>query len=306
MIKVVYQGQDITDSVSINKCYHDMHAAGQADTLHLRAGDAANLWDVWGPRPGDEISVEYGAAKTGKMYVIETAPENGLYNIRATSAPPTAFDPQYKAWAQIRLLQIGEEIAKKHGLMFKSYAVTDHLYPYILQAGESDFAFLHRRSALEGCAFLVYDGTLVMYDEAAMERETPSQTVSIGMDGVYRYSGGHGLLYGSCALTRGGFTGTFDAGNGSPRILRPTGDITVSNADEAARFAKGLLRAANKDRLIGWAKGPVLPGFAAASMATLENSRAPSWDGPVFLYHVRNDYAKGESKLFFRKPLEGY
>lgn len=307
MIKVTYKGVDVTSDISINRCIHDMYAAGQADTLDIRFNDAAKLWDGWAPAVGDEIRIDYGPASTGTMFVRSCIAENGLYTIKAMSAPPSAMEVTNKAWSQVRLLQIGKEIAGRHGLAFQSYNVTDQLFPYLLQA-KSDFAFLHRVAVQEGCGFLVYDKALVLYGAAAMEAVAPVESLELPLDGDYRYNDARAKLYGSCIVESGDYSGKFDAGNGVSRILRPVcGDMTIGSNVEAERYAKNLLRDANKDGQTGYVRtAGVAAGYAAASTAKLVNQRAPSWDGPVFLYHVRHDYGVGESKLFFRKPLEGY
>lgn len=306
MIQITYKGADITTSVSINRCYHDMYAAGRSDTLSLLVNDVDNLWDRWAPAVGDEIKVDYGAIGTGTMFVTKARPRNGKYDIAAQSAPATGFEARDKAWRKVRLLQIGSEIAARNGLAFVSYGVTDQLYEYILQTNESDFHFLHRRAKLEGCAFLVYDKTLVLYNEAYMEAQAASETLEVTEDADYDYNDRRAELYGSCLIENGLYTGTFAVGNGSDRILKPAADFYVGSNAEAARYAKGLLRAANKSCYGGFVRTRIMTGYAAASTVTLSNVRAPSWDGTVFLDHIRNDYGQGKSKIFFRRPLEGY
>lgn len=306
MIKLIYKGVDITDSVSINRCYHDMYAAGRSDTMHLRVNDTNGLWDRWAPAPGDDVRVEYDTINTGAMFVSSVRPQNGLYDIEAQAAPASGFEVQSKAWKQVRLLQIGAEIAARNGLSFASYGVEDRLYSYILQTS-GDFAFLNQRAKMEGCAFLVYDKRLVLYSEAYMEAQTPSDALNVGIDGDYRYTDRRADMYGSCVIKAGQYQGNFDAGNGAKRILRPDDIGSVGSSDEAGRFAKNLLRAANKDCMGGYIRtSSILTGYAAASVVSLSNERAPSWDGPVFIDHIRNDYGSGTSKIFFRKPLEGY
>lgn len=306
MIQLTYKGVDITDRVSINRCYHDMYAAGRSDELHLRVNDVDALWDSWAPAIGDEIRVEYGSIGTGTMFVSAAIAMNGVYDIVAQSAPSSGFEINNKAWQSVRLLQLGKEIADNNGLSFASYGVTDVLYPYRSQNNESDFQFLQRIAQLEGCAFLVYDKRLILYSEAYMEGVTPAEVLEVTIDGDYRYTDNRHQLYGSCTIEQGVYFGKYTAGNGSSKVLRPQNVPAISSNAEAARFAKNLLRAHNKEGRVGFVRSRILPGYAAASTVELKNARAPSWDGAVFLDHVRNDYSAGLSKLFFRRPLEGY
>ena len=305
MIKVIYNGTDITGAVSVNRCIHDMYARGRADTLHLRVNDVSRLWDTWAPARGDELRVDYGTISTGTMFLADSKPRNGTFELFAQSAPLSGYAPQRKAWRQVRLLQIAEEIARRNGLEFTSYGVTDRLYAYVQQE-VSDFAFLYKRAQLEGCAFIIYDKRLILYSEQYMEGLEPAETLTLGIGDSFEYSPMSAEPFSSCVVSCGQYSGSFTLSGGSGRVLRPEVLGGVNSNAEAERFAKGLLRAENKACRRGFAHTPVLKGYAPGSVLTLENPCAPSMDGPIFLDHVRNEYTRNKAKLFFHKPLEGY
>ena len=306
MIQITYNGIDITDNVSVNRCFHDMYAADRSDTLNLRVNDVDGLWDAWQPSVGDEIRVDYGSIGTGTMFLRSATPQNGTYDLVAQAAPASGFVPQYKSWSMVRLFQVCDEIAARNGLTFVSYGVDDRLYSYLLQDGVGDLPFLARRARLEGDALLVHDKKLILYSETFMEAVEPSEVLDVTADGEYQYTDRRSNLYGSCVIDCGVYSGKFSVDNGSSRVLRPDVLDSIGSNDEARRFAKNLLRHANKNCYGGFVRSRILPGYAAGSTVALSNARAASWDGPVFLDHVRNDYGREQSKVFFRKPLEGY
>ena len=52
--------------------------------------------------------------------------------------------------------------------------------------------------------------------------------------------------------------------------------------------------------------GTLLREYAAGSVVTLSTEGVASWDGTAFVSRIRHDYVKTRSKLYLRKPLEGY
>lgn len=306
-MKLYYNEVDITKEVYINRCEHDTYAEKRADRLKIRFTDNRNLWNSWGPQTGDTIRYTNGAADTGKMYITQIQPQNGLITFTATSLPSTAGTKKSRVWEGFRLLEIGEDIAAEHGLTFESYGVTDRVYTYIKQANITDFEFLQYRCMLEGCAMIVYNGKLVMYDEQARESEAATKTIKIGEGGVYEYTDRSALSYGSVEFTFGDYSGVYyDSSANADRVLHPKTDIECTSNAEALRYARGILRDANKNAYTGWFRRKLTCDFAAGSVVNIETEKASAWDGKVLITHTRADYARGESKFFFRKPLEGY
>ena len=50
-------------------------------------------------------------------------------------------------------------------------------------------------------------------------------------------------------------------------------------------------------------KTPLMRGIAAGSVVALQTAGAASWNGNVFINHLRQDFVKMESKVFFRKAV---
>ena len=306
-MKLYYEGVDITNKISINRCEHETYAEKRCDQLLLCFNDAEGLWNCWKPARGEKVRLVDGADDTGEMYVTSIQPENGLFTLRAMSMPLSGENVNSRSWEDVRLLQLGQDIAIKHGLKFKSYDVADRVYSYIKQERQTDFEFLHRRCQLEGCAMIVYDKTLIMYDEQKMEQKSAADTIVIGADGCFTYFDDSAQTFGSVEVVSGSFVGKYtDKNANTGRVLRPKSPIECNSTAEAARFARGILRAANKNAHTGYFRRRLTQGVAAASVINIKTEKASNWDGKIFVTRTRHDFLTGETKVFFRKPLEGY
>lgn len=305
-IRMNYKGVDITDSVDILRCWHEMNAESTADSLEVIVDDSRNLWDGWKPQKGDEISIVAGGVKTGTMYLHETLQDNARYRLYASTMPINGKVKRSKSWQNVRLLQMGREIAKLHGLEFKSYSVNDVRYSYMLQKNEHDFVFLSRVCVLEGCAFLIYDGTLIMYNENVYESVTPEETINLTDDTSFRLFDNSDILCGSCEFVKGNYKGVFKDKSGISNVYKPDLQFSVSSNLEANRYARGLLRKVNKQAYTGFIRyDEIIKRNVPGTVFDLKSDKVPSWNGPVFVTRVRNDYLADKSKVFFRRTLGG-
>ena len=300
VLKVFYNGVNITNDISINSCIHDMFACSTADTLTLKFNDINKVWDTWKPQNEDIISIVCGVAKSGAMYIDSVVPENGLMTLRATSIPPTAKTVNNKSWENVRLLQLAKEIADRHGLGFESYGVEDRVYSYVRQENKPDFEFLQQRCELESLAFLVYDKKLVLYSEEYLESQKPVKTITIDTDKDFTYTNNAQKGYGKITVKNGNLTGTYKSSNGLSKVKEIIIQTYVSGQEEANRFAKGILRQENKNLTTGIFKDAIMREFSAGSIMGIKTVGANSWNGNAFISHIRQDYIKSTSKVFFR------
>lgn len=306
-MKFLYNGTDIYNDVSVNYCVHEMFAEKQADTLVIRFNDVKGTWSKWNPAVGDTVRLTEGAANTGKMYIHSMKPENGLYTIRAMSMPKSGTEKKSKSWEGVRFLQLANEIAGNHGLTFQNYGCSDQLYPYIAQTNETDIAFFSRLCMLEGCQMLIYDGKLLAYKEQYIEGQSPAGTLEVEDNGKFIYNDNRTACFGSCEVSSGKYSGKFEAPKApNDSVLRPKKAIQVTSNAEAARFAKGLLRDANKNGQTGHFSKSLLTGYAAASILNIKTTKASAWNGTVFVTRIWHDFVNNKSTLYFRVPLEGY
>lgn len=305
-MKIIYEGVDIYPSVSVNQCIYDSYGEQQGDVLKIVFNDTNDIWDSWNPSKKDKISVELGACNTGEMNITSIKPENGLMCLRASSIPGTYNNKSNKSWQYVKFTQLCQEIASRHGLTCEFYGVNDQTYEYLNQQNKEDFLFLEERCVLEGCAFLVYNGKLIIYSEKSIETSAPVETLHIGNKVKFDYEDRSKDVYGVCNAKNGSVTGTYSSGENST-VLDKILTGKISSQAEADRFAMNLLRFENKNMTSGTCySDKFLPGYAAGTLVNIESAGVSSWNGSVFMTHVRHDFVKATTKLWFRKILKGY
>lgn len=306
-MELLYEGIDIYNAVSVNKCIYDSYGEEQADTLRIVFNDGNDRWDGWKPQKGDKIAASLGACNTGEMCIINVSPRNGQMLIYASSVPEKHSDKGNKSWQNVHFKQLCEEIAERHQLSCKFYDVEDQVYEYVNQQNRKDFIFLEERCVLEGCAFLVYDGNLIVYSESALESASTNNKLIIPNNVRFDYRDESPNVYNKCILKNGTITGSYEVGNTTAKTLIKVMNLKISSQAEADRYAKNLLRFENKKMTSGsCVSNTFLAGYAAGTLVELQTAGVSSWDGPVIMSHVQHDFVKAKTKLYFRKTLEGY
>ena len=301
-MKLYYNNVDIYNNISMNYCVHEMNAGKRSDSLTIKFNDVSSVWSVWSPDSNDIIRIKYGNTDSGDMYIHSVTSENGIYTVRALSAPSANCEKKSRDWEAIGLKKLIAQIAAENGLSYQLHGVDEQIYSRIVQDNETDFAFLDRICECESCCFMIYNKTIVVYSEPYMESRSAG-ILKIGENGKFHYNKFYGK-YKTCRVVNGKFSGEFSADYGKG-VLNITDLKPLSNG-EAIRFSKAMLRKHNKDSVCGRVTKSLVDEYSAASVVKLETSKASAWEKKMFITSIRNNYLENRSDIYFRECLEGY
>ena len=300
-LALIYEGVDITSRVNISQCIHDMYAEKHADTLLLKFSNSEGLWDAWRPKPGDVLEITDGNVRSGKMFVKKIEPMTGYFILRASSIPISTDAEHSQSWEKVTKLQLAKDFAHNHGLTLKVYGVSDRKFTYLQQSNTKDFVFFENLCVLEGDAFLVYDGCLILYNEKYMEGMSPKRTLKVTGANEFHYT--EEMEYSGCTIMNESKKHTYMKEQKYGYVAERTVQIHIASDGDAEEYAKNMLRYLNKKKRKGqFYIAPISKDYAAGSVINIKTTDTASYDGPVFITHIRHDYKNGKSKVFFRKP----
>ena len=302
-LKVLYNDVDITKDITIVECEHEMNAEDRPDEIKIKFSDNNHLWDGWQPNNHDTIKVIDGIAKTGKMFIQSVLPENGYMNLTGSSVPDKmrkVAKENNKSWNNAKFLQVITEIAGRNNLGVENYDIENRTIPFLEQENMSDLQFISERCELEGCAFVIYDGKIILYSPEAIEKSTPVKTITVKDDTGYKYDDNSINAYGACEVDNGSVSGFASAEINNENVCRKILQGYIDNSAEGNLYAKNILAKANRALKTGNFQSDIMRDLSAASIVTLKTATAASNDGNVFYTKIRHDYVKKKTNHFFR------
>lgn len=319
-LKLYIEGKDMTNDIGVISAVHDTYAADYVDSIVCGLQDKDGKWSKWKPKAGEELQLNVGTCKTGKMWIHKVTSTNGIYYVTARSIPPYKNSVQTREWDGTTFLSTASSLANELGLSFENHGCADHSYNRLYQLDEKNTAFFRRLCHMESVEMTIFDGKLIAYDEDSIEHGAPSKKITFTGEGDFSFTRGEGDRVGSVRVMRtvkenhaeSARTDEYDderivvdqtATKGEGRKitytrLKPTDDT------EALRWAQGLLKNANKYNSTGKFILSLQTDLAAGSVIEIQNDRASEWNGSVFLYRVKHDYKAQASTMYFRALSE--
>ncbi len=305
-MNLLINGIDVIDEVNLLEAVYEDYATASSSRLFMKFDDADNLWQKWQLKRNDEIVIKEGQCNTGKLYIHKATLNRGICNLFVKSIPHIIPPVQNLTFENIKLSKLVKEAAKEFGFDFNIKNMTDQLYTSVSLESETYLKKLKELCVLEGVGIVFYNNTIILFDENKTENMDSTGDLVVDSDDDFSISDNSIMKYGQCIVENDELTGNFKANNGSSDILYTNLDTPANSIGEANRFAKGLLRAANKKIKIGTVTTDLKTEFAAGSVVTLTNNQAKTYNGNVFIYKCRHDFIKETSKIFFRYAIEGY
>lgn len=300
---LLYNGVDITPSVTVSGADLVDSAGGKFDSVELEFSDTAGRWSQWKPALGDTVRLICDGFDTGTCYIDGLGQRRGLFLISALSAPVEAKEPRSRSWERVRLSELIQDCASRYGFSVEIYGMTDPWYAWVDQHELPDFEFLARRCALEGAQLKVNNGKVIVWSEAMLEEMTVARKISAqDFCGSPNYTA-RGDLYRTVTVYFDGISGSFTAPVADGMDLTVS-DVYVSNVAEAQRFAAGIARQrnGNAETIVG----SVMLDMSIAGGTVVEVTGFGAGDGIYIVDEVEHRIGDRQSDLVLRKRLKGY
>lgn len=297
---VRYNNVDITESIDFNNCIFDSYSGKRADMLDIKIKDQNDNWDKYNPKIGDSISVERDGVKTGEMVIKNLIPESGKYRIISTSMPLGWNTARYSKWNRITFKQLIRNMARRYNLEYEDYSANDRIYPYLCQDYENDFEFMQKLAVLEDNAIIVKNGKLIIYGISVLENAEVNTVIET--DNSNRPYFFRNPAYGECTTIYNNMTATFTARSGPE--LRKKIEIQVDSIGTLEKYAENILKDKDRENETGtFVTNTLMSNISAGSVAVLWSNK-DTFNGRIFIEHIRHDLKNNKSKIFFRRVVD--
>ena len=301
-MRLFYEGAEITASVGISSAVIIDGAGGQLDSVEVAFADPRGDWSAWAPQPDQVIRLTEEGFDSGDCFIDQIEQSRGLYVLRGLSVPSGAKEPRSRSWERPTLLQLAGDAAAGLGFTLTVYDVPNPTYDWVDQDGETDLAFLARRCALEGVAVKVNSRRLILYDEAAFEARPAVREIrpaDLFEPPLFR-SARQGT-YAGCVVSFHDISGSWTIPGRQGETLARR--IYTQSPGEAQRFAKGLLRQANRMQDVMLATIRLDPALAGGAMVTAAGFGTA--DGDYMIDEAEHRLSDKLTALRLRRRPEG-
>lgn len=217
-LDIVYAGTNITREVSsdlLSFTYTD-NEGGKSDDISITLKNDHRKWDgAWLPARGDKITaaiIQEGRGAgfnlpCGSFTVdeIEASGPPSVVTIKGISIPSESDIFRRKssrAWENVRLSEIVQDIANTGQLVTRFLAAADPLFDRRDQRDETDMTFLKRLCDAESYAVKCTDEQLVIFSPEEQGKEPPVLTIIYGADRVksWRFTAQNHDVYYKCTV----------------------------------------------------------------------------------------------------------
>jgi hypothetical protein len=305
-MKLVFNDTDISGSVQFAGCIYTDCVSSRADNVEIRFADPNELWRIWVPKKGDLFEVSSGTLRSGKMYVTDCHALDHSFVLRGAATPPASLAAASESWENIRFSELVARLASQIGMSADCAGVPDTIFARVDRSAMTVPGLLSSLCLLNSFGLKAFDGKFIFINEKVHEQSSPVASFGSGQ-------------YSSPAFM------TSDAGLMRESVVKHLGDdgktilgrwedvaisggtivqtIAVASQGEAQRYAKGLLRWANRNETTGSVTVDEATGLAAGNVVGINGFGG--FSANYYIDRAVHDLVGRKVCLNLRQPIRG-